>query len=961
MVAGTTRRRGLRGPLLATLGLWLALRQVDAVIKNLQAGGVGGNGADSLYALSPIDLPEYVRQLLTFWNSTGPVFDAAFFAYTGLDFLFILAYTVLFRRAFGRVGSPEHATSGLERALRRAPAIVLVLGLSDVVENALRLTIVRSDSATGWLVYPAWLATSIKWGALAAVLLLLLLASRSNVTGRPLWSEDSRWALGRLRIPAVLVAAFALILMLDPTGQVGDSFRRWLDSRTQFVTSAAWTLGGAALLGLATWSTARRSVLAGYRIAARPLSPARWAVAAGVLIAISFVFDLPNLWGPAAPLLLVAAVELVWTRIGKRIPGPERRKSKKEATTRRVQAARAPADGRERELRRWARGLGAFPLLAVLLGLAAAWTAPPVVLLPLEQDTTRAVWSGVAALAALALLPVAAWWLPRCLSGFEADGDEPGRPRVEVLGGTIGVLPERWEYRHLALAAATAALCVAAVVWPLDFPSEVGPVGMTAITLGLFVIALGEGQRYSDTHSPGPGLMFLGFSRVPVTLALLVALFVASLVDDGSYHSVRLNGEASPGQEGTPLRTAFTDWRHRNCATAGGRGRMIPMVFVASHGGGIRAAYWTSSVLTDLLRASGPDSACPPATAFGRVFTMGGASGGSLGVTSYVGHAEDDDRRWMRKAMGDTDFVAVPVSWALLVDLPRSLVGFRVADRQRRFEQVWEREDETLLEDFFASHEATAPILMLASTQVESGCRMNISPLRLTAPRSGSCTALRARPGSAGPLTTDVLDFMCAGSLARSTAALTSARFPYVSPSGQLAECGGERNTALVDGGYAENTGGQPILNLWMQVEPLIAEHNADPGRPRIVPVFVDIDNHYSKAARATPSGRTKQFLVPPSTFLRTDKLDDRGVEQLAKAAFSTALPGAPTEVCKLGEDGSRFVKIAPPESPGVQAPLGWTLSQMSITDLDRQRALALTTPPADALRELLAHGTCPA
>jgi hypothetical protein len=50
MEAGpATGFRGLRGILLITLAIWLALRQVDGVLGYLQSTRTGGYGANDLY------------------------------------------------------------------------------------------------------------------------------------------------------------------------------------------------------------------------------------------------------------------------------------------------------------------------------------------------------------------------------------------------------------------------------------------------------------------------------------------------------------------------------------------------------------------------------------------------------------------------------------------------------------------------------------------------------------------------------------------------------------------------------------------------------------------------------------------------------------------------------------------------------------------------------------------------
>ena len=83
-------------------------------------------------------------------------------------------------------------------------------------------------------------------------------------------------------------------------------------------------------------------------------------------------------------------------------------------------------------------------------------------------------------------------------------------------------------------------------------------------------------------------------------------------------------------------------------------------------------------------------------------------------------------------------------------------------------------------------------MLVLTGTQVETGCRIAISPIRLT-PAGQTCDGVTGHSGA--PMTSDVLDHLCAqdstalGGLRRSTAALLSARFPYISPSGRLYRC----------------------------------------------------------------------------------------------------------------------------------------------------------------------------
>ena len=140
----------------------------------------------------------------------------------------------------------------------------------------------------------------------------------------------------------------------------------------------------------------------------------------------------------------------------------------------------------------------------------------------------------------------------------------------------------------------------------------------------------------------------------------------------------------------------------------------------------------------------------------------------------------------------------------------------------------------------------------------------------------------------------------------------------------------------MVDGGYADNTGLGMLLSLWPRLERLIAQHNATPGNATIVPVLLEVDNHYAQVAAPAEPGRTVEMLVPPSTKDRPDKLDDRAMEAQAAGTFTGALPGSKQE-CDIAPANGRFARIGPRTSPGLPAPLAWTLSRLATDDLTEQ------------------------
>jgi hypothetical protein len=207
------------------------------------------------------------------------------------------------------------------------------------------------------------------------------------------------------------------------------------------------------------------------------------------------------------------------------------------------------------------------------------------------------------------------------------------------------------------------------------------------------------------------------------------------------------------------------------------------------------------------------------------------------------------------------------------------------------------------------------------------------------------------------------------------TAALLSARFPVVSPSGALLRCvvdstpvtrqkpAVERRlvTYTVDGGYFENSGLLTLLQMWHAIEPRVLELNADSARPRrIVPWVIVADNHYRDRADAPPGRRPLELLVLFKALASTsNRVVSQGtLEQQARAALGSGAEclgtrGPEAVVNAVG----CFAVIAPSREPTVAAPLGWVLSRTSRTDLDRRLDSILPrgrTPPDSILAELL-------
>jgi hypothetical protein len=364
-------------------------------------------------------------------------------------------------------------------------------------------------------------------------------------------------------------------------------------------------------------------------------------------------------------------------------------------------------------------------------------------------------------------------------------------------------------------------------------------------------------------------------------------------------------------------------------------------LFVSASGGGIRAAYWTSAVLTCMLeRDPTPTDPCGASASRAEIarrratiFEMSGISGSSLGLVSYLAHETNPPKAaglpWYRSAL-DHDFLTPTVTRWFFGDVPNVWLRSRSGDdRAAVLEQAWEHawgDNSPLAAPFLTSQSLrhSWPLVILNGYAVDSGCRINVSLLQSNGGRGATgCSRLTTSPAAPAAVldaTTDVTDYLACKRDQRdvrlSTAALLSARFPYVTPSGRLDTCDGQSTTFSVDGGYRDTSAASTITESWDAIEPALRTRFGQ----KIAPVFVQIDNGYAESLVQGQAGRPSELTVP----LQARKRAMGGVADAARESAQRIF-------------GRGFVEISTLGHPGTEAPLGWTLSPSSRADLDRQ------------------------
>jgi hypothetical protein len=262
----------------------------------------------------------------------------------------------------------------------------------------------------------------------------------------------------------------------------------------------------------------------------------------------------------------------------------------------------------------------------------------------------------------------------------------------------------------------------------------------------------------------------------------------------------------SPDDRPTVAAAAKAWYKQAKAAYGKARGDgPVPMIIVATAGGGIRAAYWTATVLERL------ENMRP------YLFAISGVSGGSVGATAFdAALAERDEKQCkagdvacpLATTFLTADFLAPALASLVFVDTPSSfLPDFGQGDRGTALERSFETASGGLLARPFLSlfpykknqaAEGRAPwrpILLLNATHEETGKRIITSHVLIE--RNVFIDSL------------DALHVL-GKDVRASTAAHNSARFTYISPAGAL----GDDHGWVIDGGYFENYGALSALEL---------------------------------------------------------------------------------------------------------------------------------------------------
>ncbi|WP_167768346.1 hypothetical protein [Bradyrhizobium sp. MOS001] len=297
-----------------------------------------------------------------------------------------------------------------------------------------------------------------------------------------------------------------------------------------------------------------------------------------------------------------------------------------------------------------------------------------------------------------------------------------------------------------------------------------------------------------------------------------------------TYHPVRLCGQCEPAtyEQRPDVKVAVKAWYQQAepiYHSLHPKEEPVPLFIIATAGGGIRAAYWTATVL-ETLEADLNNDAVKNAIAakLGHpgndgllrhlLFAISGVSGGSVGAAAYAAavqnRLEHNDAKIEPTTYFKDDLLGPGLASLAFIDIPSNfLPDFGQIDRGAALERGFEHASGELLSQPFNSFFPQIapgqsplkwrPALLLNATHQETGRRVITS--HLTIDRDTFVDSYDAIS-------------MLGSDVRLSTAAHNSARFTYISPAGDLIDRDGNPHGFVIDGGYFENYGAQTAVEL---------------------------------------------------------------------------------------------------------------------------------------------------
>lgn len=451
-----------------------------------------------------------------------------------------------------------------------------------------------------------------------------------------------------------------------------------------------------------------------------------------------------------------------------------------------------------------------------------------------------------------------------------------------------------------------------------------------ALSASLVMLLALTTANYSFARTLGsPVILFMALACIVLTASVVLAYlplsygwpnlswipFILAAVLGGTplthNHGVAARVMASGDHYSVPRRSVVEDFRTWTKSRSVGKADW-PIFLVAAEGGASRSAWWTAHALSMLDYVTDGE--------FSRhVYAISSVSGGSLGAATYVGLlAERGDVKpafskplafptqqqcWDMRENRDAyptpmqaecflgeDFLSTTLGYLLYPDLIQRIFPAPMPrwDRSLGLEQTWQNDWAHLFRKPRPPGGPPQPVGRFSDTldalyypqlgvqggvgsgseAVATGQRRDLPLLLLNSTRAQAGRAVLQAPISIESKELD--DAFAAGlhthGLPLAAVVHNSARFPLVSPGGEVETRDGKYWDSLVDGGYFENSGAATLVEL---LHVLLAAENVEGEPPlqdelRKIRVIVILNDPASSRKKEEPKPIAHEELMTP-------------------------------------------------------------------------------------------------
>lgn len=428
---------------------------------------------------------------------------------------------------------------------------------------------------------------------------------------------------------------------------------------------------------------------------------------------------------------------------------------------------------------------------------------------------------------------------------------------------------------------------------------------------------------------------------------LLIAGLVISRIKENPYHKLRTIPSQNGFASADSLPQYIRSWLNKRKAEIDSfhirTNDSFPVFIVNAYGGGIRAAAWTTLVISDLDRRFA-DAGIRPFQHF--VLAYSGASGGTIGLSQLcaAGYClQSDPLPGTWEELYKNDYLTPLIIGLMGRDVWNSSVGIHLCpDRSVLQDNVWEKQlsrigiayDSPFVKywDSTALHgKYEVPLLFSNSYDVDSGLKAIVAPVRLSHLQF---------PGTI--FVEDLLLQDRNTSLKLSTGAFLSARFPVISPSGKIDEF-----HHFMDGGLKENSGAETSREI-MEVfaKTLRQLGRSDSVFRKVKVILLSIPNTIAGTDSLQTTANLFELTAPLTALMnnwvgntrKADTINAKNIDNYFHYQYDQLRPSA---LCI-----SNFKPVLP---------LGWQISDYALTQM--RSSLDSTKPALDSIVRIVKVG----